>query len=191
MSLTGWSRNSNEVSDAEVPAAAAERPEQVVVLLLAGDDEPARRRSRRRRTSGCRRRGRTRARGSRCRRPASARHAGGRDDAAGGGQPEGIRRGVEVTPRGAALGAGRPLRRVDPHPAHAERSMTTAVVASPEPGTLWPPPRTARSSPSPGEVDGRHHVAGVGGSHRRPRRAAGRSWRCRPCGPRRRRRRGR
>ena len=57
-----------------------------------------------------------------------------------------MRRGVEVAPGGAAFGPSCARAWVDPDAAHADRSITTPSSHVPKPGTLCPPPRTARSS---------------------------------------------
>ena len=109
--------------------------------------------------------------------------AGGRDDAAGGRQAERIRRRVEVAPRGAALGPRRLVagstrtprmpRQVDDDAAVARAESRHAVPAAAHrrgpvrsPGRSRPPPSRRRRSP-----------------HERRPQAAGRSWRCRPPAP--------
>ena len=112
--------------------------------------------------------------------------AGGRDDAAGRGQAERVRRGVEVAPGRAALGPGRVRRRVDPRPPRMpDRSITT-------PSSHGAEARDAVAAAAHREVRPLSRAkftaaitspALAGADDRRP--AAGRSCRCRPCGPRR------
>ena len=101
--------------DAEVPAAAAQRPEQVLVLVLARDEDAA--------VGG----DHLGAHEVVARQAAAARevadapaqrqtaHAGGRDDAPGRGEAEGVGGVVEVAPRGAASGASGLLDPVHEH----------------------------------------------------------------------------
>ena len=132
--------------DAEVPAAAAQRPEEVLVLgftgrqeLSVGGDDVGREEV-------------VAAEPVLAVKVADATAEGqpgdpGRaDDAARRRQPEGMRGVVEVRPRCTGLGArrsalpDRPGRRVV-----LTKSMTRASSHVPKPGALWPPPRTARS----------------------------------------------
>ena len=149
--------------DAEVAAAAADRPEQVGVVLLAGDVEGA--------VAGDHVRGQQvverEAEPPREVADAAAEgqpaDAGGRDDAARRGQPEGVRRGVQVAPRRAARDPGRVRQRVDPHTTHGGQVDDHAVVAGAE-------ARDAVATTADrdgqvvvgGEAHRGHHVAGVG-----------------------------
>lgn len=91
--------------------------------------------------------------------------AGGRDDAAGGGEPEGVRGMVEVAPVAAALYAGRPLLRVDADALHRAEVQDDAVVDGAE-------PRHAVGARADGEVesalaggvDGDAHIGDVDGA---------------------------
>ena len=74
-------------------------------------------------------------------------HACRADDAAGRDEAEGLRRRVEVEPGRAALGAGDPRVAVDLDPRISERSITSPSSQTQCPAGLWPPPRTATSSP--------------------------------------------
>ncbi len=112
----------------EVATATAQRPEQVLVLLLAGDQELP-------------------VRGHHVGRdqvvagqpetaiqvpdPAAEREpadTGGRDDAAGRRQPEGVRGCVEVAPGRAAAGPRGPADRVHPDVAHPAQVGDNAIV---------------------------------------------------------------
>ena len=74
--------------------------------------------------------------------------AGRRDDPAGRRQPERVGGGVEVAPRGPALGASRRGIRIDPDASHpGEVDHDAAVDTSRTPARCGRPPRTARSSP--------------------------------------------
>ena len=138
MSFTGWTRNSNEVDDAEVPASPAERPEQVFVLTFAGDEGPS---------VGGHDVGRDEVVERQAEAPAEVADpaaerepadAGRGDDAAGGRQAVGVRRVVEVAPRGAALGARGAVRRVDGDVAHRRQVDHDAAVAGAEAGHAVP-----------------------------------------------------
>ena len=134
--------------DAEVPAAAAQRPEQVLVLVLARDEDPPIGGDHLRANQVVARQAAAAGEVADAAAQRQAGDAGGRDDAAGGGQAEGVGGVVEVAPGGAAAGArrarlGDPRTRVDPR-----RSRTTPPSQVPNPGALWPPPRTARSRPA-------------------------------------------
>ena len=90
-----------------------------------------------------------------------AADAGRRDDAAGGRQPERVRRVVEVTPRRAALHASRLGPRIDLDAPHAGEIDDDTVVDRSEPGHAVTAAAYGKVEPAlPCEVDGRHHVAG-------------------------------
>ena len=149
--------------DAEVAAAAADRP-------VAG-----RRARGRSRAPGGRRRGRARPRRgcrSSCRGVALPRHAAAEreagdarlgDDAAGRGQPERL-----VTRSTSAQVAPPSTSTVRPYSLMrtvriAERSMTRPSSTTAVPATLWPPPRTASGTPcSAARAHRRGDVVGVG-----------------------------
>ena len=147
--------------DAVVPAPAAERPEEIVVLPVGRVQLPAVRGDHVGRQQVVERQtepSREVADPATQRQPADA---GGRDDAAGGGQPEGVRRVVEVTPRRATLRASRLGARIDLDAPHAGEIDDHTVVDRSEPGHAVTTPAYGKLEPCvPCEVDGRHHVAG-------------------------------
>jgi hypothetical protein len=115
--------------DAEVAAAAAQRPEQVGVVCLAGGEHVA---------VGGDERGGEQVVGRQAvlaREPADpaaerqTRHARGGDHAARDAEGEGLRGEVDVGPQGAALDHRRPCRRIDADGAHAGEVDDDAVVA--------------------------------------------------------------
>ena len=76
-----------------------------------------------------------------------ARDAGGRDQAAGGREPEGLCLGVEVLPEQAGLGDHAARAGIDAGALIIDRSMTMPSVVE-KPGIECEPPRTAISRPS-------------------------------------------
>ena len=150
--------------DAEVAAAAAQRPEEIGVLRLAGGDEAA---------VGQHHVGLEQVVDGQAElagevaEPAAegdAADAGGGDDAAGGGQPEGVGGVVQIAQRARRPRRGRcglPGRRG--RRSSGERSMTSPSSQVPRPGPLWPPPRMATRRPLlAGEVDRGDDVGDVG-----------------------------
>ena len=130
--------------DAEVAAAAVQRPEQVRVLVRAGGDRARRRRSPAPRTRGCRRTARAFAPASPSRRRASARRrpwwTRGRRSS---------RARAPASPRSSSA-------HVQPPPTRAVRASGSTSIAfigrtsitspssfSDMPATEWPPERTA------------------------------------------------
>ena len=107
MSLTGCSRNSNDGDDAEVAAAAAERPEQVLVLRFAGRDRLPVGGDHLRRDQVVAREADAPRQVADAAAEGEPADAGRGDDAAGRREAVRVGRVVEVAPRGAALGAGR------------------------------------------------------------------------------------
>ena len=145
--------------DAEVPAAAAQRPEQVVVLGLARD-EPAVRGDDLGREQVVTREpdaARQVADAAAERQPADA---GRRHDAAGRRQAVGVRGVVEHAPGRAALGASLLCVGIDLHVRHAGQVDHDRVVGGAE-------ARNAVAAPAHGEIEpvfacevhGRDHVA--------------------------------
>ena len=142
----GVQREPERADDAEVPAAAPQRPEQVGVIVgrcpndvaLGGDHlglhevvdgepvlahEPADAAAQ-----------------------AEATDAGVAHDAARRGKTVCLCLVVDVAPQGAALDEGRALDGIDRRRARiAERSITMPSSQTAVPATLWPPPRTAIS----------------------------------------------
>ena len=118
--------------DAEVAAAAAQRPEEVGVLALAGRDEAAigqddvgleqvvdRQAVLAREVPGAAAEG-------------EARDAGGRDDAEGHGQAERVGGVVDVARRAAGIDPHGAARRIDAHALHQREVDHQAVVAAAE-----------------------------------------------------------
>ena len=90
--------------------------------------------------------------------------AGGRDDPAGRREPEGVGRRVQVTPGRAAGDPGRPGQRVDPDPAHRGQVDDHAAVTRAEARDAVRATTDGDGQPVVGgEPDGAHHVAGVRG----------------------------
>ncbi len=88
------------------------------------------------------------------------------DDAARGGQPERVGRGVEVAPGRPALGAGRARQRVHPDTSPAREVDDDGVVSGAEARhAVGPPTRGHREAVLLGVSDGRHHIPGVGRAH--------------------------
>jgi hypothetical protein len=157
--------------DAEVAAAAADRPEQVGVLPLAGphalavgqhqlggeqvvDGEAA-------------------AAGQVAQAAAKgeAADAGGGDDPARGGQAELAGGPVHLPPGGAAADPDRSALRVDLDVVQRRQVEHDPVVAGAEAGAVVPAAPDGQRQPVPaGEADHLGHGAGVGalGDHRRP-----------------------
>ena len=54
---------------------------------------------------------------------------------------------IDVPEEGATLDTGGPRVRIDPNATHAREVDDEAVIDRAEPGALWPPLRTAMSSP--------------------------------------------
>ena len=166
--------------DAEVAAAAAQRPEQVrrSRSSLAVTSSPSAVT-----TSAEIRLSQREAAAAREVADAAAERqppdAGRGDDPAGGREAVGVRRGVEIAPGGAALDAGGAVLRDRPRRSRiAERSQTMPSSLVPKPGTLWPPPRTDEVEPVlAGAIDGGDDVLDVR-ALRRSRRDGGRSSRC-------------
>ena len=136
--------------DAEVAAAAADRPEQVGVRGLAEPSRARRRPSRGRPRAGCRWSCRACGRASRCRRPASGRR----------GRPTACRRtgsrcrsacaAVVYSPAVAPPWAV-PVQRIGSMSTALHRAQVDAAGRRPScesPATLWPPLATAMSRPS-------------------------------------------
>ena len=131
--------------DAEVAAAAAQRPEQIGVLVGGRPDDAA--------LGGDHVGGKQVVDGE----PVLAHEeadaaaegepgdAGVADDAAGGGQAVGLRLVVDVAPQSTTLHPGRATGGSTDTARIAERSMTTPPSHTAVPATLWPPPRTAIS----------------------------------------------
>ncbi len=132
--------------DAEVTASATKGPEQIRVHVLGRHQEPTVRRhdvGRDQVVAGEAEAAREVAD------PAAERQApdpGGGDDAARRGQPEGVRRGVQVSPRGAALCPGRPPRRIDADALHPGEVDDHPAVTRAE-------PRHAVRATADGQVD--------------------------------------
>ena len=152
--------------DAEVAAAAPDRPEEVGVVLLAGDVEGA--------VTGHHVGGQQVVEGEAetAREVADAAaegqpaDTGGRDDAARRGQPERVRRGVEVAPGRAARDPRRLAQRVDPDAAHRGQVDDHAPVAGAEPRhAVSTTPDRDRQVVVGGEAHRRHHVPGVDRLH--------------------------
>ena len=147
--------------DAEVPAAAAERPEEIVVLCLARDERlPVGRDDLGREEVVAREAEAPRqvANAAAQREPADA---GRGDDATGRRETVGARRVVEHAPRGASLGARRLRFGIDLNVRHAGQVDHDRVVGSAEAGD-------AVATPAHGEVElvlageahSRDHVVG-------------------------------
>ena len=137
---TGCSAKLQRRDDAEVAAAAAQRPEQVGVLVVRGAHQLARRRSPARRRAGCRRPGRACARASPSRRPGSGRRRrwwrrGRRwwPGRAPGGAVD-LGPGARRRPPARRARSGRPRRR----PCRARRARARRRTAD-APVTEWPP----------------------------------------------------
>ena len=157
--------------DAEVAAAAADRPVQVGVLVRARADALAVREHELgleqvvdREPEGARQVPETAAE----REPADA---GGRDDAAGGRQSVLAGRAVDLAPRAAAADADGARLRVDLDVAQQREVDHDAVVARPQPGAVVPAAADreqqvvlAREPDGPGHVGG----AGAARDQRRP-----------------------
>ena len=152
--------------DAEVPAAAAQRPEQILVLVLARDERlPVGRDDLGRDEVVAREADAARqvADAAAEREPADA---GRRDDAAGRREAVGVRGVVEHAPRGAALGARRLRLGIDLHVRHAGQVDHDRVVGGAE-------ARDAVAAPADGQVElvlarevhGRDHVVGRRAAH--------------------------
>lgn len=150
----------------EVAAASAQGPEEVVVLVLARDDHSAVRRHHiggdqvvATETEPAGEISDATAEGE----PADPR---GGDDPAGRGQPEGVRRRVEVAPGRPALHARGAAFGVDAHTTHGREIGHDAAVAGTEAGHAV---RAATYRESEvvltGEVDRGHDVVGVGAAH--------------------------
>ena len=130
--------------DAEVAAAAAQRPEEIGVLLLVRRDEAAVGEH----DVGLEQivDGQAELAGEMADAAAEgdAADAGGGDDAARRGQTEGVRGVVQIAQQ--APPRRRRCRRLGSTrtPFIGERSMTSPSSTVPSPGPLWPPPRMAR-----------------------------------------------
>ena len=130
--------------DAEVAAAAAQRPEQLRMLLGGGADLARRPRSRARRRGCCRRRGRACARASRSRRRARgrrrrcSRRGRRRSRARGPGSPRRARPRSAPAPTRTTRRSGSTVISRMPR-----TSMTMPSSTSDRPATEWPPARTA------------------------------------------------
>ena len=152
--------------DAEVAAAAADRPEQVVVLVLAGgelrpvggddlrrDEVVAGQADAARQVAD----------------PAAEREAadaGRRDDPAGRRQPVLVGRVVEGAPGRPALGSRRPLAGIDVDALHADEVDHDGVVARPEPGNAVRASAHGDREPVLARVvHRRDDVVGVGAAH--------------------------
>ena len=121
---------------AEIAAAAAQRPEEIRILRRAGGDETAVRQHHvgleqivdgQPVLPG-------QVAGAAAERQAS--DAGGRDDAEGNRQAEGMRRVVDVPRRAARLDANGAVRRVDPHPFHHRQVDDQPVVDAAQAGAV-------------------------------------------------------
>ena len=131
--------------DAEVAAAASQRPEQIGVFVGGRPDDAA--------LGGDHIRGEQVVDGE----PVFAHEeadaaaegepgdAGVAHDAAGGGQTVGLRLVVDVAPQSTALHMRRAAGRVDPHGPHRREVDEDPVVAHRGAGHVVPPPRTAIS----------------------------------------------
>ena len=161
--------------DAEVPAAAAQRPEQLGVLVVARRGRRTRRRARPRRTAASRSSGRAAhqppdpAAERQARRRRCARSAPPAPRARAPGWRRPARRAARRRRRGRSPSPGRPRPRSD-----ARRSMQSAPSRTERPDTECPPARIVNGTPA--RADGRGDVLGVDARTRR-RRGDGRSRR--------------
>ena len=148
--------------DAEVAAAAADRPEEVGVLvgaradaLAAGEHHLGLEQVVDRQAALARQVADAAA-------EREAADAGGRDDPARGRQAVLVGGGVDLAPGAAAADPDRARLGSTSICFSGERSMTTPSSQVPSPAPLWPPPRTASSrSWSRGEANRRRDVVGV------------------------------
>ena len=150
----------------EVPAAAPQRPEQILVLALAGHHEASVGRDDVHGDEVVEREPETAGEVADAAAQGEARDAGGRDDPAGRCQSEGIGRGVEVAPRGSALGPGRRRGRVHAHATHPRQVDHDTVIARPEARhAVSATPDRQVELVLAGQVHRRHDIARVRGAH--------------------------
>src|SRR5207244_813530 len=114
--------------DAIVAATAADRPEEVLVFSRAGDEKFPVGRHHVRRNKVVEGQSEPTREVADAASEGQAADARGRDDAAGAGKSERIRRGVEIAPCRAAFGASGPLFRIDTNSTHAANVDDQAFV---------------------------------------------------------------
>ena len=124
--------------DAEVAAAAAQRPEQVRVLVLARADPLAARQHDLRADEVVDRQAVLAGEVAEAAAEREPADAGGRDDPAGGGEPVLVRGAVDLAPGAPAADAHGPRARVDVDPADRGEVDHEAVVDGAEPGAVVP-----------------------------------------------------
>ena len=134
--------------DAEVAAAAVQRPEQLRVLVLGGAHRVAVGGHQLDRDQVVAGEAELALDPARAAAEGEAGDAGGGDAPAGGGEAVRLAGAVEVAPGSAALDACSRARPGSTSTAFIRRrSMVRPPSVRQAPATLWPPPRTATSSP--------------------------------------------
>jgi hypothetical protein len=148
--------------DAEVAAAAPQRPEQVLILIVArshqaavGQNDVGRQQIVDRQPQAARQVAEATAQGQ-------TTHSGRRDHASRRGHAERVGRVVDVTPRGAASDPGDPLVRVDHNVLHHRQvDDQTAVHRAEARNAVAATPNREVQSPVPGGGDRSHHIGRV------------------------------